>query len=54
MDSELSVDPRTFNTGEDAQVSGQPRRVWGGEGEKRGRNEFGGQAVLGQKPLKRW
>lgn len=27
VDSELPVDPRTFNTGEDAQVGGQPRRV---------------------------
>ncbi len=67
VDSQLPVDPRTFNTGEDAQVGGQPRRVWEKrkgtsrqwrEGEVndtrgiRGRNEYGWHAVLGQKPLK--
>lgn len=31
VDSQLPVDPRTFNTGEDAQVGGQPRWVWEAE-----------------------
>lgn len=28
VDSQLPVDPRTFDAGEDAQVGGEPRRVW--------------------------
>lgn len=33
VDPQLPVDPRTFNAGEDAQVGGEPRRVWGKEEE---------------------
>lgn len=36
VDSQLPVDPWTFNTGEDTQVGGQPRGVWG-EKKKRAR-----------------
>ena len=39
VDSQLSVDPWTFNTGQDAQVGGQPRRVWAKKKRKKERKE---------------
>lgn len=38
VDSQLPVDPRTLNTCEDAQVGGQPGRVWKGEKKSQERN----------------
>lgn len=34
VDAQLPVDPRAFDAGEDAQVGGEPRRVWEKQGEQ--------------------
>lgn len=48
VDSQLPVDPRTLNACEDAEVGGQPGRVWKGE---KSREKLNGDTVPGQKPL---